>query len=147
MKRYNILTLVAASFISFTTAFASPNFSSTNTNCPNCLATNETESTTNWSKFTKGVQAGLVHDNQGVRESALQQIIGYGDKLTLDRTDIFEIVKIYRNSKHENQRILALAALHATKDAWAMDFLARSVKTESSAHVANLTNAVLSESK
>lgn len=143
MKRYS--TLFAAGLFSlstlFTAASATPKSTDLNS-CPTCLKTPPTE-TMDWSKFSKGVKVALTNDNLGIRQSALQQVIGYGDQLNIDRNSIFEIVKIYRNSTDESTRIMALAALNATQDPWALDFLKRSVRTENSAHVANLTQAVL----
>jgi hypothetical protein len=89
---------------------------------------------TDWTLFNKALVRALRCDNCGARMGAIQQIAYYGSYLDV-QDGLFDVVKVYRNSKNENQRILALSALAKMRDPWAMDFLARSVPFEKSARV------------
>lgn len=99
--------------------------------------------TVNKAQFAKGLKAALMSDNLGIRQGALQQYVRYGQDLNVDQSTVFEIVKIYRNSKDDSMRILSLSALYSINNTWANDFLQRSVKTEKSAWVKEKTYDVL----
>ena len=98
---------------------------------------------TNWNQFSQALNVAVQHANAGVQMGALQQIAHYGDQLNLDDEAIFEIVRVYRSSNNDNERILALMALDATNDVWAMDFVKRSARFEKSARVLKHTQAVI----
>jgi len=95
---------------------------------------NAQESKTDWALFSKALVNAVESGNHGAKLGAIQQIAIYGGNLHVNRT-VFDIVRVYRNSKNENERILALAALSKLRDHWSMDFLARSVPFEKSARV------------
>jgi hypothetical protein len=75
---------------------------------------------------------------------AIQQIAIYGSHLDVDDA-VFDVVGVYRNSKNENERILALSALGKMKNAWAMDFLSRSVPFEKNDRVRQITIDVVNQ--
>jgi hypothetical protein len=91
------------------------------------------ESTTveeiDWEAFSKNVIKNLATNNDGVRISALQNIIENGDKLNVDDA-VFDIMSMYRNSKNQKVRQLAVVALHKIHNEWAMGFLKRNLKFE-----------------
>ena len=89
------------------------------------------ESNVDWETFGKNLNGALKSDNQGVRLSAVQQVIQYGDKVDV-KDGIFEIVEMYRTNKDVKVRQLALSAINSTQNKWAMDFLSRNLKFEKS---------------
>lgn len=97
-------------------------------------ATVKAQNQTNWQLFSKGLIQAVDSDNYGAKLGAIQQIAIYGSNLHVNPV-VFDVVRVYRNSKNENERILALSALAKMRNAWAMDFLARSVPFEKSARV------------
>jgi hypothetical protein len=70
-------------------------------------------------------------------------VIQYADQLTIPRSAVFEIVKVFRSSKDTNERLLTLVTLYKIQDAWAMDFLSRHRRFEKDPRVRQLCcNAV-----
>ena len=106
------------------------------------VSTDAFSQNTDWSLFSKGLIGAVESGNHGAKLGAMQQIAIYGSNLNVNRT-VFDIVRVYRNSKFENERILALSALARIQDKWAMDFLARSVRFEKSERVKRHTIQVL----
>lgn len=99
---------------------------------------------TDWTKFSKALKIAIAHDNNGVKLGALQQIAIYGSHLDVDGA-VFDVVRVYRNAKDENERILALSALAKMNNAWAIDFLSRSVRFEKSERVRSITIDVVNQ--
>ena len=90
-----------------------------------------------WAAFSANLVVALKSDNEGLRVSALHRVAEYGEKL--DVCDArFEMVSLFRDSKDERVRMLALAALSKAKDAWIADFFYRSARLESDPHMASL---------
>ena len=58
---------------------------------------------------------------------------------------VFDVVRVFRNSKEVNERILALSALSKMSNAWAIDFLSRSVRFEKNERVRNITIDVVNQ--
>jgi hypothetical protein len=83
----------------------------------------------NWEAFSKNIVKGLSIDNDGVKQAALQHIVNYGEYLNVDKA-VFDIVNIYRNSKNEKFRQLAVIALHKMHNEWAMNFLQENLRLE-----------------
>ena len=83
-----------------------------------------------WDSFSKNLCANLASDNHGVKQSAMQLIIKYADKLTINDDAIFNLVRVYRWEKDVKYRQMALVTLYSTKDKWVMDFLKRSLRFE-----------------
>ena len=106
------------------------------------VSSNTFAQNTDWGLFSKGLIGAVNSGNHGAKLGAMQQIAIYGSNLDVDRT-VFDIVRVYRNSKNENERILALSALAKIQDSWAMDFLTRSVRFEKSKRVRHHTVDVL----
>ena len=71
-------------------------------------------------------------------------IIVYGENLGIDREAVLDIVRINRDHPDDRLRRMAVVALGATQDAWAVDFLKRSVRFESSPLVRHTIQAVVS---
>ena len=83
-----------------------------------------------WVSFSKNLAANLASENTGVKQSAMQLIIKYSDKLELDDDSIFELVRVYRWEKDVKYRQMALVTLHSLKDKWAIEFIKQSYNFE-----------------
>ena len=83
-----------------------------------------------WVSFSKNLDANLASENTGVKQSAMQLIIKYSDKLELDDDSIFELVRVYRWEKDVKYRQMALVTLHSLKDKWAIEFIKQSYNFE-----------------
>ncbi len=91
-----------------------------------------------WKAFCTNLAADLDHPNKGVRLSAMQMVVQYGDhpEFKLCREAIFNIVGTFRNTKEPIEaRLLAMSALYKTGDAWAMDFMRRHLKHETNPRI------------
>ena len=83
----------------------------------------------NWEVFSTNLVVALQSDNAGLRQSAMQLVIRYGDRLDV-KDALFDVVGVFRNHKTRNVRLLALSALGHMNSNWAFDFLKRSIKFE-----------------
>jgi hypothetical protein len=99
---------------------------------------------TDWSQFSEALEKAAAHDNYGVKLGAIQQIAIYGSHLDVDGAT-FDVVRVYRNSKSVNERILALSALAKMNNAWSIDFLSRSVGFEKNERVRAITIDVVNQ--
>ncbi len=128
----NIVRITALSFLGL---LAGSSFNS-------LMASSETVLEKETDRFSEALVVALQNDNEGVRMSALQQVINYRDEVDVSDA-IFEIVSMYRSNENENVRILALSAIVSTQNEWAMDFLKRSAEFENSERVERMTRAAL----
>lgn len=85
---------------------------------------------TEWVAYSNRISDALASDQDGLREAALRMTVLYGDRLKLDRTDTFEMIRVFRDHKNNRMRRLAVVALNAQDDHWGMEMLARSYKFE-----------------
>jgi hypothetical protein len=137
MKRLATLFLV----ISFAAVAASPALA--DPDAP--FATPETTwSEADWEAFSENLIAGLRSDNDGLRASALQMIVRYGDRLDMSEA-AFDVVRLYRD--HEDERVRRLAAVTCTKlkSKWAVSFLRMSEPFERSESIQHTIRALLAE--
>jgi hypothetical protein len=77
---------------------------------------------TAWLAFGDNLVEGLAHGNEGVKLSALQMIIRYGDRLDV-RAAEFDVVRLYRSHPNKKVRRLALVAIGHLGSDWALGFL------------------------
>lgn len=99
-----------------------------------------------WDTYSDNLEHALASDHDGVRQGALRMIIFYGDNLSISRTGVYDVVRIYRNHADDRLRRMAVVALGQTGDAWALDFLKRSVRFEQSPEIRHTIYAVLTAS-
>ena len=97
-----------------------------------------------WDAFSENLVQGLATDNDGLRASALQMIVRYGDNLDV-RDATFDVVEIYRSHPNERMRHLAAVTCAHLNDEWAMSFLRMSEPFEGSDIVLHTVRALLSE--
>jgi hypothetical protein len=90
-----------------------------------------------WVQFGENLVVALKSDNEGLKISALQHIAAFGERFDVSDAR-FEMVRLFRDNKDERVRMMALAALSKANDAWIGDFLYRSARYESDAHMASL---------
>ena len=90
-----------------------------------------------WIQFGENLVVALKSDNDGLKISALQHIAAYGERLDVSDAR-FEMVRLFRDNKDKRVRMMALAAISKAHDAWIADFLYRSARFESDAHMASL---------
>lgn len=96
-----------------------------------------------WSAYSDRVSDALFDENEGMREAALRMAVLYGEQLDLDRTDVFEMARIYREHNNRQMRRLAVVAMNAVDDDWGLDLLARSYRFEDDPAVRYTVGAVL----
>lgn len=85
----------------------------------------------NWKRFSQSLVKMFKSDNEGLKQSAMQRIIQYSDKLDV-KDAAFDIYNIYRWHKDARVRRLALVALYYTNYDWAMNQIVKDLKIESS---------------
>ena len=90
-----------------------------------------------WIQFGENLVVALKSDNDGLQLSALQRIVVYGERIDVSDAR-FELVRLFRDNKDERVRMTALNALSKVRDGWVADFLYRSARFESDAHMASL---------
>ena len=84
-----------------------------------------------WEKFSQSLVEMFKSDNDGLKQSAMQRIIQYADKLDV-KDAAFDIYNIYRWHKDTKMRQLALVTLNSIKYDWAMRQLHKDIKIEES---------------
>lgn len=92
--------------------------------------------------FSKNLVRALKSDNQGLQVSALQLVIKYGKEVNVKDATL-DIVRIYRRSNNEQFRKLALAAINASKNEWAIGVIARDYQFETNPKIKKMMAAVL----
>jgi hypothetical protein len=85
--------------------------------------------TVDWETFSENLVNAFVVGNDGVKVSAMQNIITYSNYLDVQDA-AFDVVRIYRN--HPNQKVRQMAAVTITKlnNKWAEYFLKSNTKFE-----------------
>jgi len=96
----------------------------------------------NWTAFSRNLVKAIASQNDGLRISALSMIVKYSENLDVDDA-VFDIVRIFRNSKDTRIRQLALVTLHKMENNWAMDFLKRNLKFEENETILNQSYCVV----
>ncbi len=95
-----------------------------------------------WKSFNQNLVQAITSDNEGLKLAGLQMVIKYGTAVDVSAAR-FDIVRMYRDHDNERVRRMAVVALGAMEDAWALDFLTRSLAFERSALVRRTMEAVL----
>ena len=114
MKPFLLVTLITLLPLAFTTAFAG-----------------EQHKAVDWPAFSKNLTVALSSDNNGLKQSALQQIIKYHQSLDM-KDAALAVMRIYRNHPDFQTRRLALTALPSTDSRLVIGFLRRAVEFEKS---------------
>lgn len=98
-----------------------------------------------WQAYSRQLTGALASGHDGLQQGALRMIIQYGDDLAFERPAVFDVVRIYRDHANDNLRRMAVVALGQMHDAWALDFLKRSVRFERTPSVRYTILSVLDE--
>ena len=86
---------------------------------------------TDWDTFGKNLSNALSSDNEGIKRSALQQIIRFHDQVDI-RDATLDILHIYRSHSDLQTRRLALTALSKANSNLALGYLKLAVEYEKS---------------
>lgn len=97
-----------------------------------------------WQAFSENLVVGLASDNDGLRASALQRIIQYGDRLNVQAA-AHDVARIYREHGDERMRRLAAVSCVHLKDRWAVSFLRMSEPFERSEKLQHTIRALLAQ--
>ena len=95
------------------------------------ISTFAKDSIKDWKKYSQNLVATLKSNHDGLKQSAMQRVIQYSDKLDV-KDAAFNIYNVYRFEKNEKLRRLALVALYNTNYNWAMDQIANDLENEQS---------------
>lgn len=98
--------------------------------------------TINSTTFSKNILTALDSENDGLKISAMQQVLKYKDLIDINKSAV-ALMRIYRSSKYEKVRKLALVAIHSIQNDWALGILKRDLYFEKSPAIKDLMIAVL----
>ena len=99
---------------------------------------------TDWDAFSENLEVALRFGNDGVRQSAMQRIISYADKLTLD-DGVFRIGRIFQFGSDEYERRLALIALSKINTVRSMAYIYEGMSRETNEAVKKQGCCILNE--
>jgi hypothetical protein len=85
----------------------------------------------NWQQFSQNLVKTLKSQHDGLKQSAMQRVIQYSDKLDV-KDAALDIYTIYRWHNNDKVRQLALVALYNTNYDWAINQIAKDFDIESS---------------
>lgn len=97
-----------------------------------------------WDQFSVNLVKALKSDNIGLRQSAMNLVIKYSDKLDVNDA-VFDVTKVFRSSNNEKERQLALITLYKMQNNWSMDFLKRHMKYEKNETIKHQIQAIVYE--
>ena len=95
------------------------------------LSTIAKDTEENWQQFSQNLVKTINSQHQGLKQSAMQRVIQYSDKLDV-KDAAFDIYNVYRFNENENLRRLALVALYNTNYSWAMNQIVKDSEIEQS---------------
>lgn len=98
-----------------------------------------------WDRYGNCICAALSSGHDGLRQGALRMLIMYGDAIEVPRAAVLEVVRMYRDHRDEHVRRMAVVALGRIDDAWALDFLRRSLAYERCPEVLATMQAVIAD--
>ena len=96
----------------------------------------------NWDQFSKGLNMALKSDNLGVKLSAMQLVIKYGNKVDV-KDARYDVMDTFLYSKDRRVRQLALVTLSKINNSFDMGLLERQIKFEDDPVIKNQIAAVL----
>ena len=96
----------------------------------------------NWDQFSKGLTMALKSDNLGVKLSAMQLVIKYGNKVNVKNAR-YDVMDTFLYSKDRRVRQLALVTLSKINNTFDMGLLERQIKFEDDPVIKNQIAAVL----
>jgi len=97
-----------------------------------------------WDKFSNSLVKSLKSDNEGVRLSAMQLVIKYGDKVNVSSAR-YEVMDTFMNHDNQKVRQMALVTLYKINNVFDMGLLERQYKFEEDPVIQNQLAAILIE--
>ena len=95
-----------------------------------------------WDQFSKGLVQALQSDNIGLKLSAMQMVIKYGDKVNVEAAR-YDVMDTFLYSKDRRVRRLALVTLSKINNTFDMGLLERQIGFEEDPVIKNQIVAVL----
>ena len=95
-----------------------------------------------WAAFSENLVVGLASDNEGLKLSALQMIVRYGDHLDVQAA-AFDVVRMFQDHRDQRVRRMAAVACSRLKSGWAMGFLRMSEPFERDARVRTTLQSIV----
>ena len=95
-----------------------------------------------WDQFSKGLVQALQSENDGLRLSAMQMVIKYGNKVDVGAAR-YDVMDTFLYSKDRRVRQLALVALSKINNTFDMGLLERQISFEEDPVIKNQIAAVL----
>jgi len=97
-----------------------------------------------WARYSEDIKNGLKSENQGVKFSAMHNLIKYSEYLDVsNKSAAIEVMKEFKRNNNEPLRRLALIALYKMNNEWAMYSLKSQYKFEENASIKNAMAAVI----
>jgi len=87
------------------------------------------EQITDWEAFSVNLEKALKSGHPGLQQSAMQRVVQYGDKLTLD-DGIYHMGRIFCFGTDDQERRLALVALAKVNTMRSMGYIYKGMATE-----------------
>ena len=144
MTRFTTLLTVAVLFATFATSAFANNDDEAKARAALEQAETAAVSAAQWEAFSDNLVKALKSEHEGLRLSAMQRVIRYGDQVNVDDA-VFDVVRLYRDHDNDQVRRMAVVALGEMQNAWAMDLLTRSERYEKSPAVRHTIQSVLAE--
>ena len=98
----------------------------------------------NWQQFSQNLVKTLKSNHEGLKQSAMQRVIQYSDRLDV-KDAAFDIYNVYRFNDDVRVRRLALVALYNTNYSWAINQIAKDSETVPSAALKKQMNYMVNE--
>lgn len=102
----------------------------------------QTPANVNWEAYSKSLVKALKSDNEGVKLSAMQQVIRYSDHVNVIAAR-FDVMDMFLEHDNQKVRLLALATLHKINNKLDMGLLERQFRFEEDALIQRQIAAVL----
>lgn len=97
-----------------------------------------------WKAYSKSLVKAVKSSNEGVKFSAMQQIIRYADKVSVSPAR-YEVMDIFLTSNNRQVRRLALVTLYKINNSLDMGLLERQIKFEKDPVIKRQIAAILFE--
>ncbi len=97
-----------------------------------------------WKVFSKNLLRAMTSDNEGLKVSAMQHMITYGEVIDVGEARV-ELMRIYRNHEDTRVRRMAVVALASMHDPGVMQYLHRAERFEPASSVRKTIHAVLAD--
>lgn len=99
---------------------------------------------TDWEAFSTNLEVALRAGNTGLRQSAMQRVVSYADKLTLD-DGVYRMGRIFQFGTDEQERRLAMVALAKINTVRSMAYIYQGMAVERNESIKKQCYCILNE--